>query len=157
MNAQLTYPASQTPNQTQVLRLAGQLHDDWRRSRKLSSGEFEPRVKTTKDANWIRSNKTDQVDIANTAYADLPTDWQAENQASAEVAVSLVQQTLEQGVAFTHDLIEAASAVIHVEWLNRNGDYAPAEQKVPYSKLSEEEKEKDRLMFRAAMKICGAS
>ena len=63
--------------------VAGELHNDWREPRKLEDGSFEPRIKSTKDKSWIEKNDTDQVDIANTSYENLPEDWQKENKDSA--------------------------------------------------------------------------
>jgi len=40
---------------------------------------------------------------------------------------------------------------MHDKWLERNGEWAPAEQKLPYDELSEEEKEKDRVVIKKAI------
>ena len=52
---------------------------------------YEPRWMTTTDNAWIKLQGSDQVDIANTAYPDLPSDWQAENLAAAARALSPVR------------------------------------------------------------------
>ncbi|PIR05512.1 hypothetical protein COV56_02355 [Candidatus Kuenenbacteria bacterium CG11_big_fil_rev_8_21_14_0_20_37_9] len=87
------------------------LHDEWRKPR-LKDGLYESRVKKTKDQDWIKAHRgTDEVDIANTDYINLPSDWQAENKASAEVAVDEVLKNKEKN--FDNSFIEAVSAVVH--------------------------------------------
>lgn len=142
-----------------VATLADKLHEQWRQSRLDSStGTFEPRVKGTKDAAWIEKNKTNQVDIANTEYKDLPEDWQAENKASAEVAITEVERAKNAVVIeLNEDFVNKASDTVHQKWLQRNGEWAPAEQKLPYAELSEEEKEKDRVFVRAAIRVVTGS
>ncbi len=44
-----------------------------------------------------------------------------------------------------------ASDVVHQQWLERNGNWAPAEQNKPYNQLAESEKEKDRVIVRGAV------
>lgn len=141
-----------------VTELAGQLHEEWRETRRTGAGTYEPRIKSTKDAAWIERNtgKT-EVDIANTGYRDLPSDWQAENKASAEVAINSVERGIRRGEDLDEQFIERASAELHDKWLQRNGAWAPPEQNVPYEQLSESEKEKDRVIIRAAIGICSES
>src|SRR3989344_7374212 len=103
--------------------LANILHENWRQERlDAKTGVYEPRIKTTVDANWMQAHggKT-EVDIANTPYAELPVDWQQENRVAAK-------QSLE--------LIENALIIIHDRWLERNENEAIEEQKLRYSKLS---------------------
>lgn len=135
--------------------LASVLHEDWRTPRRRpATGDYEPRLKATKDAAWIAAHagQTD-VDIANTPYQDLPSEWQAENRASAEVAIAVVGDALARGQSLDAGFVEAASAVIHTRWVERNGAWATPEQKLPYQDLSVEEKEKDRLIVRAAIAL----
>ncbi|MBU4368657.1 hypothetical protein KJ575_03025 [Patescibacteria group bacterium] len=95
-----------------------------------------------------------EVDIANTPYEELPSEWQGENKISAEVAVTEVEKAIESGVPLDESFIEAASSTIHDKWLERNGSWSPPEQNKPYAELSEEEKEKDRVIIRKAVEIC---
>jgi hypothetical protein len=135
-----------------VEKAAGRLHDQWRSARRLETGGYEPRVKTTADASWIDKHGTDQVDIANTRYKDLPADWQKENKASASVAVKIAADAREQGVDLrSSEFMESASEKVHIAWLERNGEWAPTDQKLPYAELSEAEKEKDRVVVRTAL------
>lgn len=127
----------------QCQELAGDFHDEWRESRRVEYGDFfEPRIKPTTDAEWVKEHGTDQVDIANTKYEDLPRDWQAENRAAAEAAFDAISKA---------KTVEEAASMIHDAWLERNGEWAEEHQKVPYSELSEEEKEKDRAQALAAL------
>lgn len=123
--------------------LASQLHDEWRAPRKKDDGTYDPRPKATTDAAWSGLHGTDQCDIANAAYADLPSDWQAENKASAEDAVR-----------FCGGELEAAAAELHAGWMSRNpkNDWNAA-QHVPFAELPEEEKEKDRRIIRTAREL----
>ncbi|MEI6266975.1 MAG: hypothetical protein WCP14_03750 [bacterium] len=150
--------------QAQIDEMASDLHEEWRAPRKQEDGTYEPRMKETRDQAWIertgaetrlddRGRVTSEVDIANTEYKDLPSEWQAENKVSAEVSLDLVNIAIEAGKPLDEGLIEDVSAVVHEKWLERNGEWAPEEQKKPYSELSEEEKEKDRIFIRKAITI----
>jgi hypothetical protein len=45
-----------------------------------SPDQYEPRIKQVKDRAWIENhNGETEVDIANTLYAELPSEWQREN------------------------------------------------------------------------------
>lgn len=137
----------------QVAELASLLHDKWRASRKKEDGVFEPQIETTKDQTWIETHGTDQVDITNTNYADLPKDWQGENKASAEVAINEVWIAKTENKSLNEAFIEQVSHIIHQQWLERNGSWAPVEQNKPYSELSDEEKDKDRAIVRKAIEL----
>lgn len=123
---------------------ASKLHDIWREGRKNEDGSYEPRMKD--------DGQGGEVDIANTDYADLPEKWQAENRASADHVVNLLRD--EQAPA-DQDPMEWAAEEVHKSWLDRNGSWAPEEQKLPYTQLSEEEKQKDRDVVQAALDVLG--
>lgn len=147
--------AEASESSERVTELADQLHEDWRATRRQEHGTFEPRMKTTNDATWIEQHGGEaDVDIANTRYRDLPSDWQAENQASAEVAIREVERAIRRGENLDENFVEKASSSIHDAWLSRNGSWAPPEQNRPYGELSEDEKEKDRVIVRRAIAIC---
>ncbi len=138
-----------------VVQLGSVLHDEWRASRKIADTDrYEPRVKKTKDQNWIDAHGgAVEVDIANMPYSELPSDWQYENHASAQVTVDQVADAVSGGTELNAGFVETASAVLHEEWLKRNGAWAPAEQKLPYAELSEAEKEKDRVIIRKGIEL----
>ncbi|MFA6227730.1 MAG: hypothetical protein WC668_00925 [Patescibacteria group bacterium] len=137
-----------------ILAVASAAHEDWRAQYRAANGD-KPRVKKTKDPAFNARGIT-EVDIASLSYEELPTDWQAENKAGAEVAVDCILVAVDQGRALDdnfiiEDFIEEAAAVQHEKWLERNGAWAPESQKLPYADLSEEEKEKDRFFVRCAI------
>ena len=153
-------PEPKTPEQKQqmVTELGSLLHDEWRAPRKIEDGTFEPRVKKTKDEAWRAAHGgAEEVDIANTSFAELPTDWQGENRAAAEVAMDEVFRAVEGGRDLDDSFIEEASASVHDKWLERNGAWAPEDQKKPFGELAEEEKEKDRVQVRKAIDIYQSS
>jgi hypothetical protein len=135
--------AEQDPKKEAVAALASALHEDWRKTRLQEDGTFEPRVKGTKDEAWITAHGTDQVDIANTTFPELPSDWQAENQAAAEVVVDVLGEA--NG---TVDLADEAQrdyvgGKIHDAWLSRNDWAAGGELDVPFAQLPQAEQAKD--------------
>jgi len=139
-----------------IINLGSELHDIWRKSRwQEETKDYEPRIKKTADQAWSQAHGgAVEVDIANTLYAELPNDWQAENKASAEVAVTEVEKALKSAIALDESFVESASSVLHDKWMERNRSWAPSEQNKPYSELTEEEKEKDRVIIRQAIKVC---
>lgn len=118
-----------------VAATAALLHDAWRAPRALPGGGFEPRLKP--------DGAGGEVDIANANFADLPAMWQEENLAAAAFAVDFLLRHPGVGV-------EAMSALVHQDWLSRNARQAEPAQLVAYEELSEDEKEKDRRVARAA-------
>jgi hypothetical protein len=152
-------PEQKTPEQKQqmVTKLGSLLHEEWRAPRKKEDGSFEPRVKKTKDEAWKAAHGAEEVDIANTSFAELPADWQGENRAAAEVAMNEVFRAAEGGQNLDKSFVEKASATVHDKWLERNGAWAPEEQKKPFEELAEEEKEKDRTQVRKAIEIFESS
>jgi len=151
LNLPKTKHVTQKQKEQMIAKLGSLLHDEWRAPRKKEDGTYEPRIKETKDKKWITSHGTNKVDIANTSFAELPSDWQEENRVAAEVAVNLVVEADEAGTILDEAFIEKASAVVHEKWLERNGEWAPEELKKPYKELPEEEKEKDRAQIKKAI------
>jgi len=136
-----------------ITKLGSELHDEWRESRKQEDGSYEPRIKTTKDEDWINEKGANEVDIANTCFENLPRDWQGENRVAAEIAIEEVFRAVDMGTELDESFIEEASNVIHQKWLERNGEWASEELKKPYDELSEEEKDKDRAQIKKAIEI----
>jgi thiamine pyrophosphate-dependent acetolactate synthase large subunit-like protein len=116
-------------SQERITVMAASLHKDWADAR-----NYEPRLKDDGHGG--------EIDIANTSFEKLPYQWQQENLAAAEAALSRVK-------AAKGD-IDLAAAGIHEDWLSRNGEWAEPHQKLSYEELSEEEKEKDRVVARIA-------
>lgn len=140
-----------------VKSLGSQLHEEWRKPRwREESKDYEPRIKKTKDEAWSQAHGgAVEVDIANTPYEGLPSEWQGENKISAEIAVTEVEKAIEAGMPLDESFVETASSTLHDKWLERNGSWAPPEQNKPYTELSEEEREKDRVIIRKAVEVCG--
>jgi len=136
-----------------IIKLGSELHDEWREPRKQEDGSYEPRIKVTKDEEWINKNKKSEVDIANTSFENLPSDWQGENKIAAEIAMQEVFNAVEVNQELDEEFIEKASNVIHEKWLERNGEWASEEQNKPYAELDEEEKDKDRAQIKKAIEI----
>ncbi len=134
--------------------VASQGHARWQKQWHDDNGN-KPRIKKTKDEVWIAAHGgITEVDIAATNYVDLPADWQEENRLSAEVAVSYVLAGAtwwRRLFGFGRQFVEAGSAIVHVKWLERNGEWAEEHQKLPYHELNEIEKEKDRVIIRNAI------
>lgn len=151
MLRQANAPTTQAANQPleQVIEAtASQMHEIWRSARRKPDGTYEPRLKETKDSTWIAQHGSNQVDIANTAYAQLPNDWKAENQASAAVAVNTFASY--QG-PISSAFVEQASNTIHIKWLERNSWAKGGELDRPYAELPENEKQKDREVLYQAL------
>ena len=111
----------------------------------------------TSDRAWIAKNGTDEVDIANTNYENLPADCRKEIEASASVAVGVTADGLRSGQRVSESaFVESASAKVHEAWVKRNDASAPPEQRLPYAQLSEAEKAKDRVFVLKALEILGA-
>ena len=123
--------------------LATALHEDWRKTRLQDDGSFEPRIKGTKDEAWVADHGTDQVDIANTAFPELPTDWQAENLAAAEVVVDVLGEA-NGAVDLTNEVQrDYVGGKIHDAWLSRNDWAAGGELDVPFAQPPPVEQAKD--------------
>jgi hypothetical protein len=133
--------------------LASKLHDVWRKPRKKADGTYNIKIKITKDPEWIKlHNNINEIDIANTNYEDLPSDWKKENLASAIIATNIIYDAIKNKTKIDEVFIENASSIIHDEWLKRNTWSKGGELDVPYSKLPEIEKAKDREIIKLAEK-----
>ena len=136
--------------------MGSDLHEAWRTPRKLWDGSFEPRMKKSKDEVWNEKHGTDDVDIANHSFEELPSNWQYENLEAAKVAINLVFDKVMSGEPFMAEETEKMASVIHEEWLNRNQwvfdpTYGDPKLAVPFEQLSPEEAEKDRVQLLPAM------
>ena len=134
------------------------LHEEWRKTRLNADGTYEPRWKKSKDPEWTRKHGTDDVDIANTSFENLPSNWQYENLEGAKVAVDLVYEKIIRDEKITPEMIEEMSSVVHEKWLERNEwvydkKYWNSVLAQPYESLPEEEKAKDRAHIEAAIQI----
>ena len=139
--------------QEKVTNLASALHEDWRKTRLQEDGTFEARVKSTKDEAWIAGHGTDQVDIANTEYVDLPEDWQAENKAAAAVIVGILSETPEATDLSDEEHLNMAGEKIHTAWLARNEWAKGGDLDVPFKDLPADEQAKDINQLKIALSL----
>lgn len=139
--------------------LGSDLHEAWRAPRKKEDGTFEPRLKQSKDEKWNESHGTDEVDIANCSFEELPSNWQYENLEAAKVAINLVYGKTIAGEQITPEELDQMASTIHEEWLKRNSwvydpNYGDPNLAVPYEQLSKEEQDKDIAQIEpAVMKV----
>lgn len=147
-------PCPGTQRGGRLTRCVGDLHDAWAKEFRKNNPR-KKRFKQTTDDAWIAegTGKYEGL-IAHTAYENLPADWQEENLAAATVATRYVADRL----ADTDKLRNgkraraAAGAHIHDAWLSRN-TWAKGDPNVgvPFSKLSQEEKDKDLAQLDAVL------
>ncbi|CEP14913.1 hypothetical protein [Parasitella parasitica] len=109
--------------------------------------------KEERPINEANVSKYDVVDIQNTAFNDLPSDWQKENLESAE---NVIRSVLSFGKEFdfTKDIdpesdkdadIEALANMVHEAWMSRNKkEEWNMDQHKPYADLTDLDKFKDR-------------
>lgn len=135
---------SLTEKQILAESMGSDLHEGWRRWRLKEDGTYEPRIIETKDAERIRKYWTNQVDIANTKFEDLPLDRKYENLEAAKVAVDLVYDKISKWEDISPKLLEEMSAKVHEERLKRNPRAKWSELDKLYYELPESEKLKDR-------------
>lgn len=132
------------------------LHEEWRKTRLQEDWTYEPRWKKSKDQEWTERHWTDDVDIANTSFADLPSNWKYENLEATKVAIELVFDLVVKWEEITEEMIGEMATIVHEKWLERNQRVFDKEYGNPvlaqeYAKLPEEEKEKDRVQVRQAI------
>lgn len=135
-----------------IQEVASTFHEEWRKNRLQDDWTYKPMIEKSEDEKRTEKHWTDTVDIANTAFEDLPNNWQYENIQAAKVAVDLVyEKDLEK---ITAETIEELSKIVHEKRLERNWiAWSFENQRVAYKDLSEEEKAKDRAQIEIAIKI----
>lgn len=111
-------------------------------------------IEKSGDEKWIKEHWTNKVDIANTKFEDLPSNWKYENIEAAKIAVLLVYKKVVNWEEITSEMIEEMSKLVHEKRLERNWiKWSFENQRVDYEDLSEEEKAKDRVQIEIAIKI----
>ena len=137
-----------------IERVASGFHEKWRENRLQNDGKYKPMIEKSEDEEWNTVYWTDVVDIANTKFKDLPSNWKCENLEAAKVAVDLVYEKIVNKEKIDSEMIEEMSKIVHEKWLERNGvQWSFENQRVDYQNLSEEEKAKDRIQIELAIQI----
>lgn len=136
--------------------MGADLHEAWRQTRRKEDGTYEPRMKKSKDERWNKEHGTDDVDIANLTFEELPSNWQYENLEAARVAIDKAYSFAIEPDEISKTVIENLSSDVHEAWLKRNEwvydpEYGNPDQAKPYKELSEEEKAKDRVQIMQAI------
>lgn len=152
----LIYKYYKQMDKTKIIKMvASVFHEEWRKNRLQNGGKYEPMIEKSEDKERNNKNWTDLVDIANTKFEDLPSNWKRENLEAAKVAVELVYQKVIAWEDITPEMVEELSSVVHEVWMKRNSWKKENRPHlfVPYSELSEEEKAKDRDQILQAIEI----
>ncbi len=142
--------AKQALKDIYIKQMWSKLHEERRKSyaTKIENRDenwaIKPRIKKTTDKEWIEKHWTNEVDIANTKFEDLPKDRQVENTAAATVAINLIYEKVLRWEEITPEMVEEMSAKVHEERLKRNQYAKWWELDKPYKELPEVEKAKDR-------------
>lgn len=140
--------------QEAVVTLGSAFHEDWRKTRlDEATGTFDPRVKETSDESWIEANGSNQVDIANSTYDQLPEDWKAENKAAAEVVVGVMVDK-DGAVDLSDDATRSeVGGIVHDAWLSRNEWAAGGDLDKPFNDLPLDEQAKDISQVEVAQRV----
>ena len=142
-------------NKTEIIeKVSSIFHEKWRENRLIYNWKYKPMIEKSEDKEWNMKHWTDVVDIANTEFEDLPSNWKYENLEAAKVAVELVCDKVVNWEEIDSEMIEEMSKIVHEKWLERNGtQWSFENQRVAYQNLSEEEKAKDRIQIELAIQI----
>ena len=121
--------------------MADRIHSEWCESRKR-----EPRYKVCNG---------EVIDIANTAFADLPEIYRTSNIDAAKSACSCVDDAVAMGVPLDGLFVEMAAKVQHEDWMRRpaSQDASQRHLHVPFVELDDVEKQKDRDIIYIAIRL----
>lgn len=135
--------------------MAADLHDEWQRKFKLLNGNEAKKTKTTDDKEWIKKNGTNKVDLANTKYQDLPSDWKKHHLAEAIDTMEALQKVTNNGAdsIHSHRQLEDAATQVHSKWLKRNSKKATDEQRRSFKELPDDEAQSHRDKLKMAANV----
>lgn len=138
--------------------VGSKLHENWAISYRQTNPGEQTRIKTTKDETWILTHGTNEVDILNTNFSDLPLDWQGENLIAGQVAAHLVLGFIEKNGTFfpTDEEYDTMASIVHENWVERNSwiktpGSGSEHLAVPYSDLPLDEQLKDIAHIKLAL------
>jgi hypothetical protein len=145
------------------MRIAEKIHEawqaGWRSKHTREDGTVEARPKPTDDARWIaRNSGKTEVDIANTAFFDLPSNRQIESLDGAAGTYEDIRLEAENGMRIDpkdESLIELLAVREHVRWVARDKKRPQKDQQVnlhvDFNTLDEFMREEDRKVARQAV------
>ena len=136
--------------------LASELHDNWRFSRKNRDGSYIPMWEKSTDEEWNRKNGVDEVDVANTDFKNLPSNWQYDTLEEARNTIDLVFADEMFGEEFDEEKMESLSSKVYEARVSRNNNSKDSMKVISvltdeYESLPEEEKEKVREQIKVAI------
>jgi len=142
-------------NKSEIIqKVASVFHEKWRENRLQKDGNYKSMIEKSEDEDRNIIYWTDQVDIANTKFENLPLNRKYENLQAAQVVVNLVYDKVVNWEEINSEMIEEMSKIVHEKWFERNGkQWSFENQRVEYENLSEEEKTKDRVQIQIAIQI----
>ena len=138
---------------------ASQLHEIWKESRRLGEEaraqrrkeglpplEFNPRIKTVGNTLY---------DIANLDFWELPATFRTANIRAANHSCKLVREASKAGTPLDEAFLEFAAEEAHILWLSipANRGYATEVQLRDYKDMTQEEKDKDRVIIAASINV----
>ena len=146
---------SRVERDRKVEALAEILHEEWRRPLLVSGlNVFHPRLREARDHAWtMRHNGADRVDLANTAFHDLPIFWQDENRAEARQVLEVVAPLVLDGIPFGREIIDELGSAVQDDWIRRNVDRLTPEQMVDWPAMTEVDRDRCRTNVRWAMML----
>jgi molybdenum cofactor biosynthesis enzyme MoaA len=101
--------------------LTERLHTEWQKSRRITDTTSESKMVATLDFNWIRVHEgRTMVDVANTAFEDLPPDIQQIYQSFSKEVARVVMNAVKEGRDLNEQFIVEASAQIYEMGLNNS-------------------------------------
>ena len=142
-------------NKSEIIqKVASVFHEKWRENRLQKDGNYKSMIEKSEDEDRNIIYWTDQVDIANTKFENLPLNRKYENLQAAQVVVNLVYDKVVNWEEINSEMLEEMAEIVHNKWLERNWmEWSFDFQRVSYDQLSEEEKAKDRNQLLQAIEI----
>jgi hypothetical protein len=144
--------------------LASECLTDFETFKKVVSGggidvkRFTKRSLTKEEIERAGSNYVDGKENILRPFHELSSASQKDNLEAARVAVALVYDKAMNSEIITPEELEQMGSIIHEEWLKRNPwvydpVYGNPKQALPYDKLDDSEKDKDKAHIRPAVMI----
>lgn len=126
--------------------LAADLHEIWRKNRKLEDGSFKPSYRKSKDEEWNITHGKNEADIANLSFKELPFNCQIEKLEEPKIIIDLIFNKAMTDEPFNQQEIDKISSDFHEKWKENNKwsidpIYGEPELDVSFEKLPEKKKE----------------